>query len=60
MHRAIHRWRYANTGRQDGDGFYLDEKNRLGICGDWLIRGRIEAAFQSAMRLVDQLGDDIA
>ncbi len=59
-HNAIHRWRYANTGRQEGDGFHLDRENQLGVCGDWLIRGRIEAAFQSSMRLVDQLGDTIA
>ncbi len=59
VHTDIHRWRYANTARQDGDGFVLDAKLRLGICGDWLIRGRVEAAFQSAMRLADSLGDDL-
>lgn len=60
VHSDIHRWRYANTGRQDGEGFYFDRQSQLGICGDWLLRGRVEAAFQSALRLADRLGDDLA
>ena len=59
VHSDIHRWRYANTGRQEGDGYSLNAETRLGICGDWMIRGRIEAAYQSAMRLADRLGDDL-
>ncbi|MEM8682913.1 MAG: FAD-dependent oxidoreductase [Pseudomonadota bacterium] len=59
VHTDIHRWRYANTARQDGAGYALNVGARLGICGDWLIRGRVEAAFQSAMRLADSLGDDL-
>ncbi|MEM9401463.1 MAG: FAD-dependent oxidoreductase [Pseudomonadota bacterium] len=57
VHSDIHRWRYANTGKQDSSGYVLDVEQRLGLCGDWLIRGRVEAAFQSAMRLADRLGD---
>lgn len=52
-----HRWRYANTPRQDGPGHLLSREHRLGVCGDWMIRGRVEAAFRSAMDLVDALRD---
>ena len=54
---AVHRWRYANVPPQDGEPCYLDSKRRMGACGDWFVRGRIEAAFTSASALVGRLGD---
>ncbi len=44
---ALHRWRYANPGPQTGDTALVDVGNRLAAIGDWCIRGRVEAAFQS-------------
>ena len=45
----VHRWRYANIPRQkNGDAFWIDEASKLAACGDWFVRGRIEAAFTSA------------
>ena len=55
--RGLQRWRYANLPKQAGAEFFLDPGARLAACGDWFIRGRIEAAFTSASRLADELLD---
>jgi len=55
VHRQVHRWRYANIDRQTGPAFFVDEDSRLAACGDWCVRGRIEAAFTSASDLADAL-----
>lgn len=52
---GLRRWRYANIGRQTGEGFFIDPAARLAACGDWCIHGRIEAAFLSACKLADGL-----
>lgn len=53
-HRSLHRWRYANVGRQAKTA-QVDVENRLAACGDWFVRGRVEGAYTSARQLVDQL-----
>ncbi len=52
---SVHRWRYANVPLQTGDPCYVDAERGLGACGDWFIRGRIEAAFTSAQAHVERL-----
>ncbi|MEM1261615.1 MAG: FAD-dependent oxidoreductase [Pseudomonadota bacterium] len=59
-HIGLHRWRYANVDRQNGAPFYLSVTQQLGVCGDWFIRGRIEAAFVSAMALVDAVAEPLS
>ena len=54
-HQAIHRWRYANIGKQTGEKSLFDPQLKIGVCGDWLIQGRIESAYISAMDLVKKL-----
>ncbi len=54
-HVAIHGWRYANIGKQSGSSYLLDKTNKLAVCGDSLIRGRIESAFTSANNLTKEL-----
>ncbi len=54
-HVALHRWRYANIGRQQGEDFFLDCDQRLAAAGDWCIHGRIESAYLSAWRLAQRL-----
>lgn len=51
----LHRWRYANIGKQDGDKYLIDETNQLAACGDWFIEGRVESAFISANELSEAL-----
>ena len=47
---AAHRWRYARSGRSDGRILW-DPERRIGVCGDWLIGPKVEAAFVSGARL---------
>ena len=47
-HRQLHRWRFANATTQAGPGLFLRDDIGLAACGDWCVRGRIEAAFTSA------------
>ena len=54
-HVALHRWRYANIGKQRGAEFYVDRELQLAAVGDWCIQGRVEAAFSSARGLTRQL-----
>lgn len=51
----LHRWRYANVGRQQGESFLLDEASHLAACGDWFRQGRVEAAFLSGSALAQKI-----
>lgn len=50
-HCTLHRWRYANTPRQAPGPTLLDSEQKLAACGDWLIHGRVEAAYLSGLHL---------
>jgi predicted NAD/FAD-dependent oxidoreductase len=50
-----HRWRFARSGAA-GLGSIWDRHRRLGICGDWLIGPRVEAAWLSGTALADRIG----
>ena len=52
--QQIHRWRYANADPQPGPDYFIDRDSRLAACGDWFIRGRVEAAFRSAANLAGE------
>ena len=52
---SIYRWEYANIGKQTGDSHLIDVNEGIGACGDWLIQGRIEAAFSSGYELAKKL-----
>ena len=54
-HRSLHRWRYAGTSKVAGQKYFLDPVSKLAICGDWCIKGRVEAAFMSAEALAKVL-----
>lgn len=54
VHKALHRWRFANLPKQAGPPCYFSSEHRLGVAGDWWVRGRVEAAFQSASALTDR------
>ncbi len=58
-HSSVHRWRYANVDRQRGEKFAIDPQKKLAVCGDWFVRGRVEAAFSSANALVERLAREI-
>ncbi len=52
VHLQAHRWRYARSRPPaDAPGALWDADMRLGVCGDWLLAPRIEAAWASGRRL---------
>ena len=51
---STHRWRYARPGAE-GSGALWDADLRLGLCGDWLIAPRVEAAWMSGTMLAERI-----
>ena len=51
-----HRWRYARVGAPLGEACLLDRSAGIGLCGDWCLDARVEAAFMSG----DRLGAELA
>ena len=51
---SCHRWRFARSGA-DGSGALFDRVHRVGLCGDWLIGPRVEAAWLSGKALAEQI-----
>jgi predicted NAD/FAD-dependent oxidoreductase len=49
-----HCWLYAKAGKAGAGSFWWPE-HRLGVAGDWLNGGRVEAAWESATDLVGRL-----
>lgn len=49
-HKAIHGWRYANIEKQSGETHFIDTAQNIAVCGDWIIQGRVEAAFTSGFK----------
>lgn len=47
----VHRWRFALTTRPAGAPCFVSPDRTLGVCGDWCLGGRIEAAFLSGLGL---------
>lgn len=53
-YKSLHRWRYANTIRDEGaehSGHFIDEALNLAACGDWCVKGHVESAYLSAESL---------
>jgi len=63
----LHRWRYANTlptpkaidkatpEVSPEAECLMDEQLQLGVCGDWLLGGRVESAYLSGLALATEL-----
>ena len=56
IHLSAHRWRYARSGRASGPAALWDGVIGLGVCGDWLLAPRVEAAWVSGTRLASLIG----
>ena len=50
-----HGWRYANIKKQTKSDLLIDYDNRLAACGDWLIHGRIESAFEAGFMVAKEI-----
>ena len=51
VYAATHRWRYARVERPLGEPALWDAAVGLGVCGDWCLGARVEAAFLSGRAL---------
>ena len=56
-YQNIHRWSYANAALRKGDKSLFDKSLNLGICGDYLISGRVENAFLSGLDLYKNINN---
>lgn len=54
----IHLWKYANANLRHENKSLFDPNFNLGICGDWLISGRVENAFLSALDLYKNINSN--
>lgn len=54
---SCHRWRFARSAA-DNSGALLDRTRQVGVCGDWLIGPRVEAAWLSGKALAALIGVD--
>jgi renalase len=52
---ALHAWRYANINKQTKTDLYIDYKNKLVACGDWIFHGRIESAFEAGTIVANEI-----
>ncbi len=52
---AVHRWRYALAESPLGTPALWDAAAGLGVCGDWCLGARVEAAFLSGRTLADMM-----
>jgi renalase len=53
VYQAAHRWRYALVTTTVGRPALYDRSSGLGLCGDWCLGGKIEAAFLSGRALAE-------
>jgi len=54
IYLGAHRWLYGRCINPVGQDFFVDEGNKLALCGDYFLGDNIESAFLSAKRLADQ------
>ena len=54
---TAHLWRHARSEKPLAEEVLIDFELGLAVCGDWLIHGRVEAAFLSATRLAGLMED---
>ena len=55
---SFHRWRYAATAKPLGQEYWRHDHGQLAAIGDWCIKGRVEAAYLSAMALAKAILED--
>ena len=56
---SVHRWRYADCGPAD-TGSVWEAASGLGLCGDWLLGGRVEGAWMCGRELGEKVRVDLA
>lgn len=54
-HKALHRWKFARSPHSEAYPPFIDERLKIGVCGDWVCGGRVEGAFVSAKNLSQKI-----
>ncbi len=54
-YRVAHRWRYALAHEPLGEPCLFDRDIGIGVCGDWCLAGRVEAAFLSGTAMAGRI-----
>ncbi len=54
-HQALHAWKYANAQKRYGEPYFIDSNQKIAVCGDWLIQGKVESAFISGMKVAEKI-----
>ena len=55
-YKSLHYWKFANNVIKDVDNpVFIDNTNRIALCGDWCLGGRVEGAFMSAYKVVEKI-----
>lgn len=55
LYESVHLWRYAIPQQTNDQGYYLDKSNKIGVCGDWCLNGKVESAFLSGYFLAKEI-----
>ena len=51
----VHQWKYVEAKCYPKENYFIDYKNKVAVCGDWLINSRVEGAFLSANELSQKI-----
>tara|TARA_B100000963_G_scaffold356256_2_gene376014 strand:+ start:522 stop:1499 length:978 start_codon:yes stop_codon:yes gene_type:complete len=51
----IHEWRYVEAKCTPKEDYFIDQKEKVAVCGDWFINSRVEGAFLSANQLFKEI-----
>ena len=52
---SLHQWRYAEAENSPVQNYFIDENEKIAVCGDWFINSRVEDAFTSAHELSKEI-----
>lgn len=55
VYESVHLWRYALPAKASEQKYYLDREEKIGVCGDWCLKGKLESAFLSGYFLASAL-----
>ena len=51
----LHQWKYVEAENSPNENYFIDNNEKIGICGDWFIDSRVEGAFTSAKELSKEI-----
>ena len=47
----LHQWKFVETFNKPLHNYFIDQNQKIGVCGDWCLNSRVEDAFISANKL---------